>query len=220
MNKLMIAVCLAAMTGCVCTNCRDVEARLAAIEKTPAVARQISGKRLSAPKKAERAAPAQAPKPVGLSQTQALAASRKVGAPPPPSADPALRTAAQVRYDAPKLVEQWENDHGTVTRVVLKSGVLSTNEVPKIVIEGTVGPTKYSKKAIGDALAHMGYWTQVKAMLQTIEVENGRTAWDVWSDAAWFLEDDPVFLGALEQAKQALGVTQEQLDAMLRNCIY
>lgn len=202
MHKIAITIVgAAALAGCVCQNCCDLETRVAALEETPAF---------------RRARALQAKKPVPRQVSAAKPAPLKAA----PSIDPALRTAARVRFDSEKIVRQWENDHGSITRVTLKSGVLSTNDVPKITINGTSGPTKYSKKAIGDALAHLGYWTQIKELLPQIEVENGRTAWDVWCDAAWFLEDDPVFLGALEQAKQTLGVTQEQLDAVLAGCIY
>lgn len=212
MNMLRLSVIAGSaltVAGCVCQNCCDLEARIAAIEKTPAVARG-----LAKPEGDRKVRTLKAPP----KETTSLAAvQRKLSS---AGADPALRTAAQVRFDTPKIVRQWENDKGTITRVILKSGVLSTNEVPKIVIEGNTNPTKYSKKAIGDALARLGYWVRVKEMLQTTEVENGRTAWDVWMDAAWFLENDPVFKGALEKAKQTLGITQEQLDALLKNCIY
>lgn len=195
----------ALLCGCVCQNCCDLEGRVAALEQAGAAKAEARAKMLAARKDrpaVKSAGPLAAPK--------ARVAS-----------DPALRTAAQVKFDSPKIVDQWVNPDGeTISRVVLKSGVYTTNSVPKIVITGTTGPTKYSKKAIGDALAHMGYWPQIKQMLQSTETEGGRTFWDVWVDSAWFLENDPVFVSALEAAKQVLGVTQEQLDEMLKNCIY
>lgn len=206
MKKLMyVAIAGSALLcGCVCQNCRDVEDRLASLEQERAQ-RWDKMESLKAAKK-----------PLSAARSRNLRAAQERAA-----SDPALRTAAQVKFDSPKIVDQWLNPDGeTISRVVLKSGVYTTNSVPKIVITGTTGPTKYSKKAIGDALAHMGYWPQIKQMLQSTETEGGRTFWDVWVDSAWFLENDPVFVSALEAAKQVLGVTQEQLDEMLKNCIY
>lgn len=207
MNKLMyVAIAgTALLCGCACQNCCDLEGRVAALEQAGAARAEARAKMMAARK-----------------DRPAVKAARPLAAPKAGIASyPALRTAAQVRFAAPKIVDQWLNPDGqTISRVVLQNGVYTTNSVPKIVITGTTGPTKYSKKSIGDALAHLGYWPQVKQMLQATETEGGRTFWDVWVDSAWFLEDDPIFTSALEAAKRELGITQEQLDAVLANCIY
>lgn len=202
MKKLMIvAVAAAAVAGCVCPNCTDLSTRLDKLE----AAKAAKAAKLSSMRQAK---------------ADKLAAEAAVRESKRPASDPALICALEARYRHPRVVEQWDNGDGTETRVILQAGNVSTNTFTRVNITAQIGPAKYSKKAIGDALAHMGYWPQIKTMLQSTETEGGRTFWDVWVDSAWFLENDPVFLSALEGAKQALGVTQEQLDEMLKSCLY
>lgn len=214
--KFVIAALFAIGIGCGCTSpdYAALEQRVAHLENT------VPHRKLTADSKPARKksvisvkAPREPGKPGGGEKVSELKAEKQALA--------ITRTAAEVRYASPKVVDQWINPDGeTITRVILQNGNYTTNTIPKVAISGSIGPTKYSKKAIGDALAHMGYWSQVKTMLQETETEGGRTFWDVWVDSAWFLETDPIFTAALQAAKQTLGVTDEQLSEMLKGCVY
>ena len=97
MNKLMyVAIAgTALLCGCACQNCCDLESRVAALEQAGAARAEARAKTMAARK-----------------DRPAVKAARPLAAPKAGIAsDPALRTAAQVRFAAPKIVDQWRKYH-------------------------------------------------------------------------------------------------------------
>lgn len=75
-------------------------------------------------------------------------------------------------------------------------------------------PLRYSKLDILEKLAEMGKWAQVKAAMEA----SGYM--DRWNACTYIAADNERFLAIKPAIAQILGVTEKQLDEMLKECIY
>lgn len=73
---------------------------------------------------------------------------------------------------------------------------------------------RYSKLDILEKLAEMGKWTQVKAAMEA----SGYL--DRWNACTYIAADNERFLAIKPAIAEILGVTEKQLDDMLKECIY
>jgi hypothetical protein len=70
-------------------------------------------------------------------------------------------------------------------------------------------PRVFSKRKLYRALAAAGVWAQAKAYME------GAGCWEDWSYATTLDEDDPILVDAAEALKSQLGLTDEQVEAIL-----
>ena len=79
-------------------------------------------------------------------------------------------------------------------------------------------PRKFSKLKIYGAIAQLGAWDKVKSWLESKDV-GGINGWTAFSLAQEVSESHELFASLAEEARQLLGLTQEQFDAMLDECV-
>lgn len=77
---------------------------------------------------------------------------------------------------------------------------------------------KFSKLSIYGAIAQLGAWDAIKAWLEAKNI-NGINGWMAFQLAQEISEDHPLFSPMAEEARQLLGLTEEQFDALLNECI-
>jgi len=77
---------------------------------------------------------------------------------------------------------------------------------------------KFSKLSIYGAIAQLGAWDAIKAWLEAKNI-NGINGWMAFQLAQEISEDHPLFASMAEEARQLLGLTEEQFDALLNECI-
>ena len=75
-------------------------------------------------------------------------------------------------------------------------------------------PLRYSKLEILEKLAEMGKWAQVKAAMEA----SGYL--DRWNACTYIAADNERFLAMKPAIAEILGVTEKQLDEMLKECLY
>ena len=71
----------------------------------------------------------------------------------------------------------------------------------------------FSKMKLVAALTKLGYWPQVKSYIEA----QGLT--DLYLAAQVVAEDNDYFVAGLAAVKQTLGLTDEQIESVLANCI-
>lgn len=74
-------------------------------------------------------------------------------------------------------------------------------------------PREFSKLKVVAALTSAGVWPQVKAYIE----QNG--LYDLYLAAQDFREDNPYFLQGLTALKPVVGWTDEQVEALLAQCV-
>jgi len=80
---------------------------------------------------------------------------------------------------------------------------------------GFVKPPRYSKLKLYVALSKIGKWQQLKEWLQTQEVD-GLNAWEAFSLSQDLSADNELFNSWVSLAKNALGVDDETVAAILK----
>lgn len=111
--------------------------------------------------------------------------------------------AAQGYYPVPaipagKVASSWRLVDGALAPVLA--------DAPKV-------PRVFSKLKLVAALMKLGYWPQVKAYIEA----QGLT--DLYLAAQVIAEDNDYFVAGLAAVKQTLGLTDEQIESVLANCI-
>ena len=79
-------------------------------------------------------------------------------------------------------------------------------------------PRKFSKLKIYGAIAQLGAWDKVKSWLEAKDV-GGINGWTAFTLAQEVSESHELFASLAEEARQLLGLTQEQFDALLDKCV-
>ena len=79
-------------------------------------------------------------------------------------------------------------------------------------------PRKFSKLKIYGAIAQLGAWDKVKSWLEAKDV-GGFNGWTAFTLAQEVSESHELFASLAEEARQLLGLTQEQFDAFLDQCV-
>lgn len=79
-------------------------------------------------------------------------------------------------------------------------------------------PRVFSKLKIYGAIARLGAWQTVKAWLESKNV-GGLNGWEAFQLAQDVSEDHPLFAPLAEEARRLLGLSAEQFDELLRECI-
>ena len=74
-------------------------------------------------------------------------------------------------------------------------------------------PRQFSKLKIVAALKEVGEWEHVKEWI------NDNDMYDLYAAAQNFAEDNPYFSQALDDLKDLLGWNDQQVEAILQNCI-
>lgn len=82
-------------------------------------------------------------------------------------------------------------------------------------MSGFVKPPRYSKLKLYVALSQIGKWQALKEWLMTQEV-NGLNAWEAFSLAQDLSADNELFNTWVQLAKNALGVDDETVQAILK----
>lgn len=94
---------------------------------------------------------------------------------------------------------------------------LWVNEAKKAV--GLSVPKVYSKLKIKMAIANLGYLPALESWLASAEVAPGYSALAAWNDANVISDDFPGFETYYAAALAKFGITREQGDAILSQCI-
>ena len=103
----------------------------------------------------------------------------------------------------------WAEDETTITRQYAEEDAPEPVKVPR----------KFSKLKIYGAISKLGAWEKVQAWLEGKTVD-GVNGWMAFQLAQEVSEDNALFSAWAEEARQLLGLTQEQFDAMLSDCIF
>ena len=114
---------------------------------------------------------------------------------------------------------------GSVNTVVAETAIdmdavaaqLWVNEAKKAV--GLSVPKVYSKIKIKMAIANLGYIPALESWLASAEVAPGYSALAAWNDANVISDDFPGFETYYAAALAKFGITREQGDAILSQCI-
>ena len=114
---------------------------------------------------------------------------------------------------------------GSVNTVVAETAIdmdavaaqLWVNEAKKAV--GLSVPKVYSKIKIKMAIANLGYLPALESWLASAEVAPGYSALAAWNDANVISDDFPGFETYYAAALAKFGITREQGDAILSQCI-
>lgn len=124
--------------------------------------------------------------------------------------DMARKACGWYRYEANAAPDT--NHYWRVTNYVFSA----TGTVSAVWAEYTpkARPLRYSKLDILEKLAEMGKWAQVKAAMEA----SGYL--DRWNACTYIAADNERFLAIKPAIAQILGVTEKQLDEMLKECIY
>lgn len=77
---------------------------------------------------------------------------------------------------------------------------------------------KFSKLKIYGAITQLGAWGQVQSWLETKDV-GGLNGWMAFQLAQEISEDHPMFAPLSEDARVMLGLTKEQFDSLLAQCV-
>ena len=72
---------------------------------------------------------------------------------------------------------------------------------------------KYTQYKVIGMLMQIGKWEEVKAFL----VE--KNLYDLFIGAQYLATDDPVFFGAVKEMTKLLGLSQQEMDALLEKCL-
>lgn len=100
----------------------------------------------------------------------------------------------------------WEEYDATIVRTYAEA------EVPP-------APSRqFSKLKIYGAIAQLGAWDKVKEWLEQKDV-GGMNGWTAFTLAQEVSESHEMFATLAEEARKLLGMTQEQFDAMLDECV-
>ena len=75
------------------------------------------------------------------------------------------------------------------------------------------GRRTFSKFKLFTKIKELGYWTQVKAYLEANDL------WDAFVLAQVVSEQDAGFIEGLAKVKATLGLTDEQIEAILSVCV-
>lgn len=75
------------------------------------------------------------------------------------------------------------------------------------------GRRTFSKFKLFAKIRELGYWTQVKAYLEANDL------WDAFVLAQVVSEQDAGFIEGLAKVKATLGLTDEQVEAILSACV-
>lgn len=91
----------------------------------------------------------------------------------------------------------------------------STNGTATAMIEVRDGAPvkKYTQYRVIGMLMQIGKWEEVKAFL----VE--KNLYDLFIGAQYLATDDPVFFGAVKEMAKLLGLSQQEMDALLEKCL-
>lgn len=79
-------------------------------------------------------------------------------------------------------------------------------------------PVRYSKLKIYGAISNLGAWERVKAWLEGKEVD-GINGWMAFQLAQEVSSDHPMFRPLAEEARQMLGLTDDEFAALLAACV-
>lgn len=82
-----------------------------------------------------------------------------------------------------------------------------------IPVDDTEGRRVFSKLKIYSVLRSEGYWPRVKAYLEANDL------WDAFVLAQVVSEQDPQFSDGMAALKAELGLTDEQVEAVLSQCV-
>ena len=110
----------------------------------------------------------------------------------PPTPPPGYHEEARYAVLGGRIVQTWEE-----------------------VVDPPAPPRIFSKLKLKLALATGGYLAAVKELLAGIDVAPGYSAAEAFADATNIAENHPGFAAAVGAAKQTLGVTDEQVEAVL-----
>ena len=102
----------------------------------------------------------------------------------------------------------WAETDDAITRQYAEADIPAPVKVPR----------KFSKLKIYGAIAQLGAWEKVKSWLEAKDV-GGINGWTAFTLAQEVSESHELFASLAEEARQLLGLTQEQFDAMLDQCV-
>ena len=102
----------------------------------------------------------------------------------------------------------WKETDDAITRQYAEADIPAPVKVPR----------KFSKLKIYGAIAQLGAWDKVKSWLEAKDV-GGINGWTAFTLAQEVSESHELFASLAEEARQLLGLTQEQFDAMLDQCV-
>lgn len=74
-------------------------------------------------------------------------------------------------------------------------------------------PRTFSKRKLYNAFKRRAYWNVVRSFIESQGV------WDDWSFATTLDEDDPLMVAAVAGLTATLGLTQEQMETILAECV-
>ena len=80
-------------------------------------------------------------------------------------------------------------------------------------------PRKLSKLKLYCALARAGLWAPLRAWMEQSTLPNGINVAIAYDQAQVLAEDNELFLPYLSQAKAMLGLTDEQVEAIMSQCV-
>lgn len=79
-------------------------------------------------------------------------------------------------------------------------------------------PRVFSKLKIYGSIAKIGAWQTIRSWLESKDVD-GINGWEAFQLAQDVSEDHPLFAPLAEEARQLLGLSAEQFDSILDECI-
>ncbi len=102
---------------------------------------------------------------------------------------------------------------------------IATNQIVRVyeertptVIEEIPGPRKFSKLKVYAAIGKLGAWEKVRAWLEAKEID-GVNGWMAFILAQELSEDNALFTPLAEEARQLLGLSDQEFETILSGCV-